>query len=376
VGFAGQAGASDKIPNSGQDGINDTVVGGGSDTTYVMENDLAKLYNESPGCTTNNTSGSPQLGQCLAAPNSAPTAAQNTNWDHEIVTNAYPTGSSAGIAGLGSKFDFARSSRVASASELLTNSAWGFAKDGIVMATPPGRSVSNLTKAQIIGIYNGSITNWNQIPGQAAGTIRAYGMNSASGTYATFKAYLGIEPNATGATPGAGSALQNGTFPFENDFKPILADVTARGWNASDVIWWGSFGELKTYGYKAQNASFWQVDGVTASASTIRTNSYGIRRFLYRITPISSVQVAGGNAADQILVTTGNTSGGKGGAVRRFTEFTCQPTAYFDAAGVNTALNPFFGTNYFGLITAIINESGFQRTPAAERTAGACIVNS
>ena len=41
------------------------------------------------------------------------------------------------------------------------------------------------------------------------------------------------------------------------------ADVSARGWNASDVIWWGSYGELKTYGYKAQNASFWQVDGIT-----------------------------------------------------------------------------------------------------------------
>ena len=245
-GLVGQAGASDPIANSGQDNVNDQILGGGSDTTFVMENELAQLYNQSPGGVTDNTSGSATLGQITTSPNAAPTANQNDNWDHDIVANAYPTGSGAGIAGIGTKFDFARSSRVATAGELATRSAWGFGKDGIVMVTPPGRTVSSLTKAQIQGIYAGTITNWNQIPGQAAGTIHAYGMNPSSGTYGTFKTYIGAEPNNSGVTPGAGVGLGgNTTFPFENDFKPVLADITARGWNASDVVVATTEGQLE-----------------------------------------------------------------------------------------------------------------------------------
>lgn len=376
-----QAGATGIIANSGQDNLNDILVGGGSDTTYVVENDLGQLYNQSPGCNVV-TSAGPTIGQCIvpAGSQTAPTANLNTNWDHDVLTSVYPTGSSGGVATvISGGYDFARSSRAAEGTELSTTTFWGYAKDGIAIVTPAGRAVSNLTTAQLCGIWNGTITNWSTIPGQAAGTIRPYGMNSNSGTYKTFKTYLGasncgvaVDPNTNGLQVGSGPTA---AFPFENDLKPVLADAATKGYVASDIVWWGSFGELKTYGYKLQNASFWQVNGVSIGTGTIANNSYNINRILFRVTPDASITLTGTNAGNTVLSTTGATSG-KGGGVRRATEWLCQPSSFFDAAGTNTALNPFDGNTYFKGIGDTITKSGFQRTPSAERTAGACSVST
>ncbi len=377
---ATQAGATDIIANSGQDNINDIALGGGSDTTYVMENDLAQLYDQSPGCNVV-TSAGPTIGQCIVpgASQTAPAANLNTNWDHDIITNVYPTGSGGGIATvITGGYDFARSSRAAQGTELSTTTFWGYAKDGIAIVTPAGRATTNITTAQLCGIWNGTITNWSSISGQAAGTIRAYGMNSSSGTYGTFKTYLGapncgtaVDPNTNGLKLGSGITA---AFPFENDLKPVIADAVAKFGSASDVIWWGSFGEFKTYPYKLQGAGFWSVDSQAILTGTITTNAYPITRILYRVTPDSSVTLTGSNAANTVLSTTGATSG-KAGAVRRNAEFICQPNSFFDLAGTTTALNPFDGSTYFKGIGDTITKSGFQRTPTGERTAGACSVN-
>jgi ABC-type phosphate transport system substrate-binding protein len=375
VALTAPAGATNIIAGSGQDYINDTFTGGGSDTTYVMENDIAQLYNQSPGCATINSAG-PTLGQCVQTGNAAPAQNLRTNWDHDVAVNIYPTGSGAGIANLSgaTAYDFARSSRALTAGEAGANSSWAFAKDGIVLLTP-GTRAANLTTQQVKDIYNGTITNWSQIPGQAAGVIHAYGMNTASGTYATFKTWLGAEPNKVTGGVGQGEALANGTYPFENDMKPVIADATVRGWNPNDTIWWASYGEMTTFGYKKQTANFWTLDGIGAETASIASDTYPLTRFLYRITPRASVDLTGTNGRNLVLSTSG-ASGGKAGAVRRFTEFTCQPASFFDAAGATTALNPYNGDTYFNGVGNAIANNGFQRVPSLQRTAGACRVNA
>jgi len=378
VGLAGTAGATDAIPSSGQDNVNDNFLIGGSDTTYVVDSDVAALYNRSPGCTTQNSYGStPALGSCLTPNNSAPAVNLNDNWDHDVATEIYPTGSGGGInAVIGGTYDLARSSRELSAGELTTQNAWAYGKDGVVVVTPAGRTVTSLTTAQVKGIYDCTITTWSQITGNGAdtGTIHAYGMNDKSGTYATFQTFMG------GQVPNNGPCVEKiGTgasafYPFENDLKPVLADAAAKGFVASDIVWWGSFGEFKSYPYKAQGVSNWSIDKgagpVAAQTGTIANDTYGITRFLYRITPNATAGLTGTNGANVVLSTTGATAG-RAGAARRFTEWACQPLSYF---GASTALNPFFGTSYYADMTAAIERSGFQRVPAAQRNAGACKV--
>ena len=405
--MASQAGADTLIlPNSGQDNVNNVVLQGGSDTTYVVQNDLAQLYNQSPGCNpyTGFTGSAPveQLGRCKVAnpdPNGGTGAAQTadaanlkTNWDHDIVTNVYPTGSGGGIAGaINNVYTLARSSKLTSDAAV---SFWGFAKDGIALVTPPGRNLAlsnptGLTKQNVCDFYKTTQANWSIVTGQPAGTVHAYSMNTSSGTQATFNAFLATCPggNATSATtkgekisfskPGGVCTPITPTDPFENDLKPILDDASCKGYSPGDLFWWGSFGELNSYAYKAQGAQYWTLDGVTIQLSTIKNDTWGaaqgLTRNLYEVAQNTVVDQGVGNGANLTVVTTGATSGPDGGA-RRYIEFLCQPAGFFTTGA---ALNPFTGNDYFKEQTDIVSKSGFQRIPGSapnQRNVGACNV--
>ena len=318
-----------------------------------------------PGARPTTPSASPTLGQCVLPPGQSRTD-QKGNWDHDVAIQQYPTGSSAGVKALTlNQIDFARSSRGPKSSGESAANFFAYAKDGIAILTMGGRAAGNLTKAQIQGIYNCTITNWATL-GYPAGTIKPYSMNTSSGTYATFQTYLGFDPNAGTCV----QKLGNGDTPFENDVKQITgpgalaADVA----NAPNAIWWGSFADLKTYGYKRQSAEFWSVDGVAITNGNIANNSYGAKRFVYHVAKKADATptLAGTGAG------TGNMTGtttGKGGGVREFTEFICKPKVDHTAS---------FATGnslYDDLTGAIVNE-GFQRIPTAERTNGACEVEA
>jgi phosphate transport system substrate-binding protein len=60
------------------------------------------------------------------------------------------------------------------------------AYDGITVVVNPANHVSNLTFAQVRGIYNGSINNWNEVGGENK-KIVVIARDSTSGTYADFK---------------------------------------------------------------------------------------------------------------------------------------------------------------------------------------------
>jgi phosphate transport system substrate-binding protein len=59
------------------------------------------------------------------------------------------------------------------------------ALDGITIIVHSGNGVTTLTMDQLKGLYNGSITNWNQVGGSDQ-AVNLYGRQSTSGTYQYF----------------------------------------------------------------------------------------------------------------------------------------------------------------------------------------------
>lgn len=363
--FTSMAGAAPEP--SGWDDVNDQVVSSGSDTTYNVMQRFETLYNQGLGCDTVNTSFATvpnNGGTCLLG--AAQTSTEfRANWDHDFFVGKYPTGSSAGIAALkNGSVDYARSSRAGGASDTALN-FWAFGKDALAIVTFGSRATGNLTIAQLQGIYNCSITNWNQIdPSYPSATIEPVGMNSSSGTYATFNTLVGVTANngtcvkRVGADPAAVPPVL-GTFPFENDVKPIIDDPQI---NEENAIWWMSWAEFRSFSYKRGSAKAWSINSQPLSASTVNNNNYPLTRLIYHVTQDS---ITAAPASSDVT----GPDGGKQGAVREFTEFMCKP---------DTALahgpNQFTGRSNYLELGAAYTATGFLRVPVAQRTNGICVL--
>ncbi len=124
---------------------------------------------------------------------------QNDSW---ITVEVAGGGSGVGITALKNKqTDIAQSSRLIKATEIADCIANGVnpvefavAVDGIAIITHASNNVTTLTTPQLRGIYNGTITNWNQVGGPNL-AITLYGRQSTSGTYAYFKEHVLVNGN-------------------------------------------------------------------------------------------------------------------------------------------------------------------------------------
>lgn len=430
----------------GFDGQPHVIVGGGSDTTYRAMVGLTDLYNGSPGCIQNTAVG-PDTDKCLT---NNPNAETNTGGDyqHDTVAQANPAGSGAGIASLngyipsgqsntsyagsvntvpsylgstatGPNVDFARSSRgpkttggsAIGGNELAADTFWGYGQDGVEVMVFQGRSAiqsaggSSITPSELYHVWNCDYTKWSDIPslgitpnGADDGPIVPWGLNSSSGTFSTFNSYLIANGGAPANWTVDGQSCDrklvgDGTFPFENDIKPLLNDVGAANLSTSATstnnpknwIWFGSYGELSSFSYKSSytlsgttyTAVPAPVNGKLPSTSKILANTYPIGRTLYHVTRKQDADCAKtsgacdftGNpgpalaAGGNDLNVTGGTSG-VSGAVREFTRWLCR------SGSAAQATDPYTGANYAGEITAAVNNAGFTVTPFALRTSG------
>ena len=194
----------------------------GSDTTYFVLNDLATAFNESQGCENYKTTYGPPpdfdpnaLLTC-AADTSQPHSTVNTeNYDHDVVTNYFPTGSTDGFRQLCRReatsvqnIQFARSSSNASVQAPNCTTANGgdagtvfrwvtFASENLGWAYwTGGHSVTDLTVAQLNDIFvDCTITNWNQLGGPNE-PIRTFAPLANSGSLATWQVLLGGNPSS------------------------------------------------------------------------------------------------------------------------------------------------------------------------------------
>jgi ABC-type phosphate transport system substrate-binding protein len=343
---AGPAGA---IPpsNYGFDDNAHVMVGGGSDTTFAVMQQLAldwqrSDYGNTGGCVISTATG-PGINNCVA--NGSPETNDLGNWQHDTIAQANPAGSGAGIASLnafngttyggtvnGSNVDFARSSRgpktsggnCAGGNEKTCDTFWGYGGDGIEIVLfgarasyaqgQVGNGMTPLTATELFHIWNCDYTMWSQVPslkitggGPNDGPIVPWTMQTSSGTFATFQSY--IQTNASGVpanwSPNGQSCdhkfangPQAGNPPFENDLKPLINDPTTIGTTAGDPnnpinwIWWGSFGVLSTFPFLSQpvrggttySTAPAPVTDIIPSQSNILAGTYPISRILFHVT--------------------------------------------------------------------------------------------
>ena len=85
----------------------------------------------------------------------------------DVTVQAEFTGSSAGVeAVLGGQSDVGNSSRKLKDEEKEKGAVENIvAIDGIAVVTDPANTAADLTKEQLINIYNGTITNWKDAGG-------------------------------------------------------------------------------------------------------------------------------------------------------------------------------------------------------------------
>lgn len=136
-----------------------------------------------------------------------------------VTVQAEFVGSSAGVeAALNGTADIGNASRNLKAEEKDKGAAENIvAIDGIAVVVDKANSTANLTKDQLIGIYNGTVTNWKDLGGSDQ-PIVVVGREAGSGTRGAFEELLELvdackysnELDSTGAvmakvasTPGA-----------------------------------------------------------------------------------------------------------------------------------------------------------------------------
>jgi hypothetical protein len=319
--------------------------------------------------------------------------------------------------------DFARSSRAASTSggsapcgnELAADTFWGYAQDGVEVVgfnhhgdLLNALGAGHLTPDDIKNIYSctggtgtGGRVRWSDvIPGVTPGgpddgDIVPWAMNTASGTFATFRDWVRTNATAAGSfTPNAGSCvrtLNGGGLPLENDIKPLvntpasLSTSATSADNPENWLWWGSFGVFSAFPYTSSytrsatlvTAKAAAINGVLPGTANILARTWTISRTLFHVTRKADADCVktgtacnfSGNPGPALpaggtdLNITGGTSG-VGGAIREYTRFMCRPDA------TSQGIDPFTGVNFNNEITSAIQATNFTTIRNASKTAG------
>jgi hypothetical protein len=334
---------------------------GGSQTDYNMMQQLSDLYNSSPGCQLLTASSSNQeLNYECAGTYS--TAAPGEEEGYNLVTtsgasysplNPYndvvyqeaPLGSSNGIKALelqgadtpGSPpnneiaaNDIARSSRAASISATGDKSGLNFVSyaadavpwfhftksvgtGGDSCAKSPSAKIKSISNSDLTGIYEGTITNWDQIPAKTAGTfgknapIDVYIAQSGSGTESTWATDLGI----TGTYPFGGVTATAARLSLPASDFEIFENETSDIWknpakDSCDAIFFFSYGKytlLCPSGNCADTppanagsvSALGQINGVSANETTIEDQFTDPSGAFYTDRQLYNVYVDGSN---------------------------------------------------------------------------------
>jgi len=303
------------------------VVGVGSDTTEFLFDQLSLDYNAT------HTTGKLYSWDAINPSNGAQHDTIQTKSGSANCKIPRPFGSSEGIAALENTktttggapcIDFARSSRARATTDPATISFINVGGDAVTVATQPGsHAPANLiTTSALTGIYNCSITHWNQIPGNSGGstaTISAFIPQSGSGTAKFFLGAIGLTAPgpcvSTSATRAGAAGANDNTLEENEGVAPILNK------NKANVIFAFSVG--KWIAEKFHSASC----GTIAQCFAHPTNC----------TPTGSQNKFGCNTHGTMVL---NKIDGK------------LPTV---GSGANTKVNPAFAANFLRLLFEVVN---------------------
>jgi len=179
------------------------------------------------------------------------------------------TGSSNGLSSAGTgKADIGMASRQIKSSELETYPDLEetiIAIDCIAIIVNPANSISELTLAQVKGIYNGTITSWSELGG--SGDIVLVGRDSASGTREYFFEHIMGKENTSSSM-------------LEKNSNGLVHDTVAGNQYAIGYVGLGYVtGNVK--GIKLQNS---QGNYIAPSIQNVKDETYPVWRYLYLYT--------------------------------------------------------------------------------------------
>ena len=215
------------------------VVGVGSDTIEFAVQNLANAWNAQ----------APAPAFNLASFNATPVPGvpnitlRSAGWNgtSDPLSIARPNGSGAGKAtlfgaGNNANVNFARSSSSLNTAEAAALTQFPFAVDGLKLAVSghtASHAPASITAAQMVKIYNGTYTTWNQIPGNEGGStaaIKPMVPQSGSGTRSFFESELKAANGGVAVTygPGVQFVQEHDPTPIKDDPDAIAPFSTAR----------------------------------------------------------------------------------------------------------------------------------------------------
>ena len=170
-------------------------------------------------------------------------------------------GSAAGIkAANDGTVDIGASSRELTASDpTLVTHLLGY--DGIAIITNTGNSISGLTKQQVRDIFDGNVTNWNQVGG-ADHTITIVCREEGSGTRTSFE---GVVMSGQNISKRAILQTSNGALKTSVSGTPYSIGYLSLGYIDSTV----------------KSLTF---DGIACTAANIKNKTYPVSHPLYFLT--------------------------------------------------------------------------------------------
>lgn len=337
--FAGTAGAA---PSS------TLLIGSGSQTSYSTMTALSDIFNNVAGCDLTASTSIPATLNCGTSSIAAGTAggeqgfavaADNPYNDFTVQAPAIGSGNGATAllaAGSGSPTQPISYSRSSSGSKgNSTTNLVKYATDGVSWTTfnvaggvkTAQNKITNITKANLIAIWNGTLTcagaqfggmDWTCLGAKAHSPIDVYVAQTGSGTYSTWQGALGFSKTSPGGVTNAGMEAGWPTDPahvatlvsaHENIFENQMATIAAQP-DAANAIYFSSLGKFTTTcagksGKKIvcagtpsnDNVTFGSIDGITATQATVQGTGGGagvtfpITRGLYNIYSNSSASV-------------------------------------------------------------------------------------
>jgi len=215
------------------------VVGGGSNTTGVLNDQFSVDYNKPivkahPGSQTESCKKfpTPFFYSWDALQNAAATSSPMIATKAGCVKIQRPNGSSAGITDLAADaggttgghpcLDFARSSRAPKTTDPTTVTFVALAQDNLTYASLAhgSNAPTNLTEPQLHAIYTCAVTTWNQVGGKSHAKIHPLLPQPNSGTLAQFEADIGL------VTPGP-CVVQPTTLEENEGIDPIFRSTNA-----------------------------------------------------------------------------------------------------------------------------------------------------
>lgn len=333
------------------------LVGSGSDTTYNLQVALDGLYNASPGGQASarlSTDPKPLDGSLLNPTDQPADAVFTENYAHDSVSQLFPIGGGSGVKQVGTEVagaagssasaygvDFARNIGTLTGTDPKDLRTVAYAKDAISwLAFGNRHKVTNLTQAQLTGIWGGTITTWGQLNPALTGKkatdpIVVYTTYQAASLRKNWESYIHVSNSAQFTKDSDHIIRQNNTY-----------QIVANG-DAKNAIYFASVGAWKT-NHAAKDGSFLgAIDGFAPTEANIQSGAFPFTQYVGNVYAFDP-----GNST---LGTTGYAKVAANDATVRYVG----PNGWICKASSSHGVNPYTGNNYRTDIEAVIRAQGF-----------------